>query len=141
MYICEYSTIRSNWGSKLGANIAKQKRLRSNGPAAESPPDDQKPKRAMASSPSRPKPEDSALSAASASRNLDGELASTIEEEESSNFKKLKNLEDTVDEESRAGCRIASFSYLRTTQRLKVVSTEEAQNPDTSMPSCLRSRH
>ena len=79
--------------------MAKQKRLRSNGPAAESPPDDQKPKRAMASSPSRPKPEDSALSAASASRNLDGELASTIEEEESSNIFMLSDNEDEGGEE------------------------------------------
>ena len=79
--------------------MAKQKRLRSNGPAAESPPDDQKPKRAMASSPSRPKPEDSALSAASASRNLDGELASTIEEEESSHIVLLSDNEDEGEEE------------------------------------------
>jgi hypothetical protein len=34
----------------------------------------------------------------------------------------------------RAGCRIASFSSLRTIQQLRVVSTEEARNPDTSMP-------
>ena len=98
MYIFEYSTIRSNWGSKLIANMAKQKRLRSN-MAAESPPDDQKPKRAMASSPSRPKPEDSALSAASASRNLDDELASTIEEEESSHIVLLSDNEDEGGEE------------------------------------------
>ena len=98
MYIFEYSTIRSYWGSKLIANMAKQKRLRSN-MAAESPPDDQKPKRAMASSPSRPKPEDTALSAASASRNLDGELASTIEEEESSNIFMLSDNEDEGGEE------------------------------------------
>ena len=74
--------------------MAKQKRLRSNGPAAENPPDDQKPKRAMASSPSRPKPEDSALSAASASRNLDDELASTIQDEESSHIVLLSDNED-----------------------------------------------
>jgi hypothetical protein len=68
-------------------------------------------------------------------------LWSAAEEEESSNFKELKILVDTVDKERRAGCRIASFSSLRTIQRLKVVSTEEAQNPDTSMLLCLRSKH
>ncbi len=63
-------------------------------------------------------------------------------EEESSNFKELKNLVDTVDEEAKAGrLQYCEFSYLRTIQRLKGVSTEEAQNPDTSMLLYLRSGH